>query len=1564
MEKSPDEANTRSSKPNILDTINLDKALRLAKKKAKNGQLEEAKNIYEDILQKFSKNKKARIALQLLAESATVAPQDPPSEQLQSIINLYNQGQLQQALSESSQMLERFPNSIVLYNIVGASNAGLMQFDDAIDSYKQALKIKPDYAEAYNNMGVVLMDKGEPMAAIDSYKKALQFKPNYAEAYYNMGAALQDKGDPVAAIDSYKKAIKFKPSYAVAYNNMGVALKEKGDPAAAIDSYKKALKIKPEYAEAYYNIGAALKEKGDPAAAIDSYKKALKIKPDYAEAYNNMGNALKDEGELEAAIDSFKQALKIKPDYTEAYNDMGTALQEKGDPGAAIDSYKKALKIKPDYAEAYYNIGFALKDEGELEAAIDSYEQALKIRPDFAVARGEKLHQQSHICDWIALEQDRDVIAILGASTEFVPPFGLLSLEDAPERHRMRSKTFAKQLYRYKVPLPPTVRPILKPQRLRIGYFSADFQEHPVAHLMAKVLETHDRERFEVYGYSIGPVKEDGMRQRLTRAFDIFHDVHDLKDQDVALLVRQDKIDIAIDLTGHTKNSRLGIFAYRAAPIHINYLGYPGTLGADFIDYIIADPVLIPSGYERYYDERILRLPNTYMPTDNTRPISTRSMTRSEMGLPDAGFVFCCFNNNYKISPREFDIWMRVLLKTEGSVLWMRNSNAWSEKNLRTQAQARGVAPSRLVFAGRAPMDEHLARHKLADLFLDTFAFNAHTTASEALWAGLLVVTKIGKGFAARVAASLLTAVGLPELITETEQEYETLILHLAANPERLAQIRQKLSDNQLSTPLFDTELYTKHLEDGYQQAYQRYFDGKPPEEIFVSEIAPQDPPSEQLQPIIILYNQGQLQQALSESSQMLERFPNSIVLYNIVGASNAGLMQFDDAIDSYKQALKIKPDYAEAYNNMGVVLMDKGEPMAAIDSYKKALQFKPNYAEAYYNMGAALQDKGDPVAAIDSYKKAIKFKPSYAVAYNNMGVALKEKGDPAAAIDSYKQALKIKPDYAEAYNNMGVALKEKGNPAAAIDSYKQALKIKPDYAEAYINMGNALKDKGELEAAIDSFKQALKIKPVYVEAYNNMGTALQEKGDPGAAIDSYKQALKIKPDYAEAYNNMGAALQGKGYPDAAIDSYKKALKIKPDYAGAYNNMGNALQEKGDPGAAIDSFKQALKIKPDYAEVYNNMGAALQGKGDPDAAIDSYKQALKIKLDYAEAYNNMGIALKDKGELVAAIDSLKQALKIKPDYAEAHHNKSLAHLLLQDFDAGWPLYEWRLFKKDAPAVSPRKNLAWDGKQSLKGKRFLIYEEQGLGDIIQFCRYLPFLQEDAQVTFKLTPKLHALIATMNCDISFSAILPNESDIDFEAPLMSLPLLMGTSVDTIPPQSPYLFADDAKIQAWQKNLLSDKFKIGICWQGSKAKIDRGRSFPLNLFKGISSVSGVELISLHKGDGEEQLTEIAFDVKKFGIEFDGGQDAFLDTAAVIMNCDLVITSDTAVAHLAGALGRQTWVVLQHIPDWRWMLNRSDSPWYPSMTLYRQNTRGDWLKVFRTMEQDLRSLINLKGI
>ena len=406
-------------------------------------------------------------------------------------------------------------------------------------------------------------------------------------------------------------------------------------------------------------------------------------------------------------------------------------------------------------------------------------------------------------------------------------------MEDTPERHQTRSKMYENVGYPQK-PLPAQVKPSQKPGRIRIGYFSSDFKEHPVAYLIAKVLEQHNRDQFEVFGYSLHGSSSCEMRQRLEKSFDSFTDVQSISDRDIALQARQDEIDIAVDLNGYTKYTRTGIFAYRAAPIQINYLGYPGTLGADFMDYIVADRFLIPGEKQKHFNEKPLYLPDTYMPTDDCREISQKPMNRSDMELPDDAFVFCCFNNNYKISPNEFDIWMRLLTKVENSVLWLRQSNQSSNINMKNEAQKRKVDPSRLVFADKISMDEHLARQRFADLFVDTFAFNAHTTAAEALWAGLPVVTKAGLGFAARVAGSLLNAVGLPELVTETEQDYEVLILELATNPTKLAEIKKKLATNRLTQPLFNTELYTKHLENGYKQAYQNYFDGKLPQTIIV----------------------------------------------------------------------------------------------------------------------------------------------------------------------------------------------------------------------------------------------------------------------------------------------------------------------------------------------------------------------------------------------------------------------------------------------------------------------------------------------------------------------------------------------------------------------------------------------------------------------------------------------------------------------------------------------------------------------------------------------------------
>jgi predicted O-linked N-acetylglucosamine transferase (SPINDLY family) len=682
-------------------------------------------------------------------------------------------------------------------------------------------------------MGIVLQGQKKLEEAIEAYNKALALQPDYAEVYNNMSNAFKKQGKLEEAIEACNKALAIKPDYADAYNNMGIVLQGQKKLEEAIEAYNKALALQPDYAEAYNNMSNAFKKQGKLEEAIEACNKALAIKPDYAGAYNNMGIALQEQCKLEEAMEAYKKALALQPDYAEAYNNMGNAFKDQGKLEEAIEAYNKAIALKPDYANAFYNMATALQEQGKLEEAIEACNKALVIKPDHEAARTHKLHQQAHICNWESIAEDVHLIPGLGTSEKDVPPFSLLPLEDAPERHLARSKVYAKVNYPQK-PLPLKVRPSKRPKRIRIGYFSTDFKEHPVAYLIAKVLEQHNRDQFEVFGYSIYGSSSCIMRQRLKKSFDSFTDVQSMSDRDIALQARQDKIDIAVDLNGYTQYARTGIFAYRAAPIQISYLGYPGSMGAEFIDYIVADQHLIPAENQKHFSEKQIYLPNTYMPTDDSRELSQKPMNRSDIGLPDDAFVFCCFNNNYKISPNEFDIWMRLLNKVENSVLWLRHSNQFSHINMRNEAQTRNVDPSRLVFADKIPMDEHLARQRLADLFVDTFAFNAHTTAAEALWAGLPVVTKVGLGFAARVAGSLLNEIGLPELITQNEKEYEALILELATNPTKLRKIKEKLATNRLTQPLFNTELYTKHLENGYQQAYQNYFDGHLPQTIIV----------------------------------------------------------------------------------------------------------------------------------------------------------------------------------------------------------------------------------------------------------------------------------------------------------------------------------------------------------------------------------------------------------------------------------------------------------------------------------------------------------------------------------------------------------------------------------------------------------------------------------------------------------------------------------------------------------------------------------------------------------
>jgi len=619
--------------------------------------------------------------------------------------------------------------------------------------------------------------------------------------------------------------IKIYPNENDLHNIQGASNAALGMFDKAIECYEKILKINPNSAIAYFNIAVMYDKLKSPKYAIKNYKNATKIKSDYADAHNNMGSAYKELNDFDRALNAYQKATLIQPNHAFAYNNMGNIYKDKGDHKKAIDAFEKAILFKKNYMEAFINLGDALKDIGKNTEAILVYDKVLEIQPANEKVIAHRNFLLRLICEWEKIEKDTAKISKLGIHEGDVGPFTVMTLEDSPERHKLRAVAHTEKKFPRRK-LQEYNHPKAKKNHIRIGYMSSDFKTHPVAFLIAKIIENHNKKQFKVYGYSIGPVVIDEMNIRLQKAFDVYKEIGHETDEQIATTIQKDNIDILIDLNGHTKDRRTGVLCLRPASIQINYLGFPGTMGADYIDYIIADKILIPDKFENFYSENIIRLPHSYMPTDNTRIISNKPISRKEQGLPEDGIVFCCFNNSYKISSIEFDIWMLIVGRIDNSVLWLNIKNKLVRENICRAAQIRGIDPSRIIFANSLPMEEHLARYALADIFLDTFNFNAHTTASEALWAGLPVVTKLGKSFAARVAGSLLSAVGLDELITHTELEYEELILELALNPKKLKKIKHKLNKNKITEPLFDTELYISHIEQSYLKAYDNYLLG------------------------------------------------------------------------------------------------------------------------------------------------------------------------------------------------------------------------------------------------------------------------------------------------------------------------------------------------------------------------------------------------------------------------------------------------------------------------------------------------------------------------------------------------------------------------------------------------------------------------------------------------------------------------------------------------------------------------------------------------------------------
>ena len=720
---------------------------------------------------------------------------------------LCNKGKALTILRRFDEALAAFEGSIAIKPDLAEAWLGrgnifyeLKRYNEAITACERALRLKPSLSEAWIRGGDTLYELKRYPEALSAFDRALASNSDVAEVILRRGNVLFDLQRYDDALAAYDKALALSPDLASAWLGRGNVFATLGRSNEAFAAYDRALAFNRVLAGAWLGRGNLLRELKRYDDAVTAYDTALALEPELAEGWLGRGNVYAELKRYDDAFASYDRALTLKPDLANAWLGRGSVFFDLTRYDEAFAAYDKALALKPDLAEAWQGCGNVAVERRRYQDELVAYDKAFELKPDLDYLAGQRLHVKQHLCDWINLEAETaKLLAAIGEGKLSSPPFALLAMSSSAADQLQCARGYVQDQ-----PVFPAIwrGEVYSHERIRLAYLSADFREHPVAYLTAGLFEHHDRSRFETTAISLGPDRDSPTLRRLKSGFEHFIDVRDNSDQEIAELIRRREVDIAINLMGFAGQNRHAVPARRPAPIQVNYLGYAGTTGADYVDYILADSTTIPEDQCVFFAEQVVWLPDSFLVNDNRRAIAERIPTRRDCGLPEGAFVYCCFNNSSKLAPETFHVWMRLLKATGDSVLWLSQTNATAQANLRREAERCGVAPQRLIFAAIMPeVADHLARLRQADLFLDTLPYNAHTTACDALWAGLPVLTCLGTTFAGRVAASLLKAIGVDELITHSLEDYEALALKLARDRSYLACIREKLARNRNSFP-------------------------------------------------------------------------------------------------------------------------------------------------------------------------------------------------------------------------------------------------------------------------------------------------------------------------------------------------------------------------------------------------------------------------------------------------------------------------------------------------------------------------------------------------------------------------------------------------------------------------------------------------------------------------------------------------------------------------------------------------------------------------------------------
>ena len=746
---------------------------------------------------------------------------------------LQETGFFSDALNDYQLAIENGLRTDFLYSSIGAALFELKFYEKAIKAYDLALTLNSTDAVAYNNKANAcqLLERYEEAIAL--YDQAITLKADYAEAYFNKASTYQKLALYAEALETYDFAITINPEYAEAYNNKGNIYQLLERYEEAIQLYHAAINCNSTYAKPHFNLGVSYQEIGQLQKALEAYNGAIQLDPNSAETYSNKGVALFKMHSFAEAFGAYNKALELNAKYAEVYNNRGILNFECGDLESALKDFDVAIDMRQDYVEPYTHGAFVLSKLGKFEEAKATLVRAQSIDPKHDFLLGELMLTRMALNDWEHYYDDcSHLIEGIRSGNKVSVPFPTHAYTDNPEVQLKCAQIYLADSY-FGVTRELIFKPKLDSSRINIGYFSPDFGDHPVSYLLAELFERHDRSKFEISAFSFGPVRSGDWRDRIKTGVDHFYDVASMSDYEISVLARTAGIDIAVDLSGYTENCRPGIFYERAAPIQIGYIGFLGTTGAPYMDYIIADKVLIPNNLKRYYSEKIIYLP-CYQCNDSRKSPSDIEVTKRKFELPENGFIFCSFNNNFKITPEVFDSWMRILISVPNSVLWLYVGVEQAKKNILLSAKQNNIDSLRIIFAEKLPLPEHLARLHLADLFLDTYPYNAGATASGALKMGLPLLTRFGPSFSSRVGASLLTSLDLRELIASSMEDYERIAINLAHSPEALTGIKKKLQVALRDSPLFSAKMFAHNIELAYEEVYGRYTNKLPLDDVFV----------------------------------------------------------------------------------------------------------------------------------------------------------------------------------------------------------------------------------------------------------------------------------------------------------------------------------------------------------------------------------------------------------------------------------------------------------------------------------------------------------------------------------------------------------------------------------------------------------------------------------------------------------------------------------------------------------------------------------------------------------